>query len=237
MMIGLCGAELVRPESVGASQGFLGESCSGAGRCAQWSCLHALEAGGRRPSPASFLPCQAGWRTWALPTLASRCQSSSRITAGARTSLVGGWHSAVAVRGPPAACPCTGAACMARASPDPHPCTLCCCCSAAGGVRGRRGAAGAHDQRQVVRAAEERAPGGRGQGGIGRQSAPQRNTLTNDAGPLGRGHDTRRERAEPHNVSRQGVHVHIAASTGHCLQLSLHILPPRPRQPLPLMLS
>ena len=105
MMIGLCGAELVRPESVGASQGFLGESCSGAGRCAQWSCLHALEAGGRRPSPASFLPCQAGWRTWALPTLASRCQSSSRITAGARTSLVGGWHSAVAVRGPPAACP------------------------------------------------------------------------------------------------------------------------------------
>jgi hypothetical protein len=25
MMIGLCGAELVRPESVGASQGFLGE--------------------------------------------------------------------------------------------------------------------------------------------------------------------------------------------------------------------
>ena len=57
MMIGLCGAELVRPESVGASQGFLG-----------WiAYLGAANAG----IPLSMIVRDAGWGAYFTALLAA----------------------------------------------------------------------------------------------------------------------------------------------------------------------
>lgn len=57
MMIGLCGAELVRPDSVGASQGFLG-----------WvAYLGAANAG----IPLSYIVKDYGWNTYFIALLAA----------------------------------------------------------------------------------------------------------------------------------------------------------------------
>lgn len=117
-MIGLCGAELVRPESVGASQGFLGELplhlAVAFVHCFP-SMLFLLEAPARqsasvRQSAASrcavrllaswcslrasrFVPAhvQAGRRTWALPTPASCFIPSPRFRPTFPPLIFAGW--------------------------------------------------------------------------------------------------------------------------------------------------
>lgn len=96
MMIGLCGAELVRPESVGASQGFLGEGlprAMPAPPCFPRSTCSACSVGLFTPSVFQLcLPCALWLLLASLQYVLASCAAACACATGTKGGL---WYQGV----------------------------------------------------------------------------------------------------------------------------------------------